>query len=158
MQNRMHDRGLSGRTLGAAVLVMTVIVAVAAAFTRASQSSASSAASSVAVPPAAPSGPSMGAGAPSEASSVPLVAVDSLPVALRGAMPKGSGRLSVAASPGWCSISVDGIARGVTPVASLELPAGAHRLDCVPPAGKPHAVSVNIAEGVLTRHKFALEE
>ena len=49
---------------------------------------------------------------------------------------KGNGRLSVVASPGWCSISVDGQQRGVTPLNAFELPAGRHRVDCVPPNGR----------------------
>jgi hypothetical protein len=55
-------------------------------------------------------------------------------------------------------VSVDGVGRGVTPVASLELAAGAHRVDCVPPSGKPRAASVTIVEGAVTRHKFSLDD
>ncbi len=163
MHTMMYDRGLSGRAVGGAVLVVALIVGVAAAFTHAGQSSGSNAAASVA-PSAGPSNGALGAApkgsAPApEASSVPLVAVDSLPVAGRSvAFPKGNGRLSVATTQGWCSVSVDGVARGVTPIASLELTAGTHRVDCVPPNGKARAANVSIVEGSLTRHKFSLDE
>jgi hypothetical protein len=47
---------------------------------------------------------------------------------------------------------------GVTPLASVEVTAGTHRLDCVPPAGKARAVKVTVGEGATTRHKFSLDE
>jgi serine/threonine-protein kinase len=62
------------------------------------------------------------------------------------------------ASPGWCSVSVDGVQRGVTPLATLELPAGGHRLDCVSPSGKTRTASINVAEGTATHYRFTLEE
>jgi serine/threonine-protein kinase len=163
MRTMMYDRGLSGRAVGGAVLVVALIVGLAAAFTHTGQSSAgSNVAASVAssagstvetVVPAA-----KGSAAPPEASTVPLVTVDSLPVAARGVSPKGNGRLSVAATPGWCSVSIDGVARGVTPIASLELTSGTHRVDCVPPSGRPRAANVTVVEGSITRHKFSLDE
>ena len=91
-----------------------------------------------------------------DSAEVPVIAVDSLPVAGRPA--KGNGRLQVIATPGWCSVSVDGVQRGVTPLASLDLPAGLHRLDCVSPAGKTRTASVSIAEGTATHYRFTLDE
>ena len=93
-----------------------------------------------------------------ESAPVPVIAVDSLPVAGRGAPAKGNGRLQVIASPGWCSVSVDGVQRGVTPLAGLDVPAGMHRLDCVSPTGKTRTASVSIAEGTATHYRFTLEE
>jgi hypothetical protein len=143
------------------VLVVALMVGIAAAFTRMSQppqgaegsSGSGSSAATIATQP-----PSAAMAAAPEASSVPLIAVDSLPVAARGVAAKGNGRLSVAASPGWCAVSVDGIARGVTPLASVELAAGAHRVDCVPPSGKPRTASISVAEGNVTRQMFSLDE
>jgi serine/threonine-protein kinase len=162
MQTMIYERGWSGRAIGVAVLAVAVIVVIAAAFTRSSQSSAHGASSAATAGASAAAGPSAGGSAgaavPPEASSVPLVAVDSLPVASRSVAAKGMGRLSISASPGWCSVSVDGVARGVTPLAPFEVQAGSHRVDCVPPSGKARAASVTIGEGVLSRHKFALDE
>jgi serine/threonine-protein kinase len=162
MQTMIYERSFSGRAVGGAVLAVALVVGIAAAFTRSGSSSANGAAS---VATGASGGPPANASAagptgvsPPEASSVPLVAVDSLPVASRNATAKGIGRLSVSASPGWCSVSVDGVARGVTPLAGIEVPAGAHRVDCVPPSGKARVASVIIGEGALSRHKFALDE
>jgi serine/threonine-protein kinase len=93
-----------------------------------------------------------------ESAEVPVIAVDSLPVAGRGAPAKGNGRLQVIASPGWCSVSIDGVQRGVTPLAGLDLPAGMHRLDCVSPAGRTRTASVSIAEGTATHYRFTLDE
>ncbi len=42
-----------------------------------------------------------------------------------------------------------GVARGTTPLAGLELPAGPHRIDCSPPAGKPKTANVTISRGRL---------
>jgi eukaryotic-like serine/threonine-protein kinase len=87
---------------------------------------------------------------------VPVISVDSLPTVSRAA--KGNGQLSITASPGWCSVSIDGVSRGVTPVTGFEVPAGAHRIDCVPPTGQPRTAKVKVPEGRAAHHAFALEE
>jgi serine/threonine-protein kinase len=93
-----------------------------------------------------------------DSADVPTIAVDSLPVATQRAPSKGNGRLSIVASPGWCAVSVDGQRRGVTPLNAFELPAGMHRVDCVPPNGRLHTSNVNVAEGTAAHFKFALDE
>jgi serine/threonine-protein kinase len=96
---------------------------------------------------------------PDESSQVPLISVDSLPVATRAAAPlKGNGRLSVAASPGSCSLSVDGVTRGATPLTGVELSAGVHRLECAPASGRTKSANVSVAEGGTTHFRFALGE
>jgi serine/threonine-protein kinase len=95
------------------------------------------------------------------ASDVPVISVDSLPVATRNAPTAkgtGNGRLAIVASPGNCSVSVDGVARGTTPLGGLELPAGPHRIDCAAPSGKSKTVSVTISEGASARYKFSLDD
>jgi serine/threonine protein kinase len=164
-------RKLSPRTMGLTAgvggMLVTVgfVVAIAAAFTRtggeshaAIDGSAVSATSGTTV-----NAKAAASAAPSSAEQsggVPLISVDSLPVATRPAsLPaKGNGRLSVVANPGWCSVSVDGVARGVTPVQFFELGAGAHRIDCVPPSGKPKSANITVAEGSAAHFRFALEE
>lgn len=173
-----YMKTLSPRTLLVAaggtgvVVLLLIIVGLAAAFsgrggptsTAAIQGSGVAAATgsaTVAVnsPPAAgPSSAQPFVPSADESAEVPVIAVDSLPVAGRGAPAKGNGRLSVMASPGWCSVSVDGVQRGVTPLATLELPAGGHRLDCVSPSGKTRTASINVAEGTATHYRFTLEE
>jgi len=93
-----------------------------------------------------------------DSSNVPTISVDSLPVVGRGAPAKGNGRLSIVASPGWCSISVDGTQRGVTPLTGFDVPAGTHRVDCTPPSGKSRTATVSVAEGTATHYRFALDE
>jgi hypothetical protein len=94
-----------------------------------------------------------------ESADVPTYSVDSLPVAAtRGAPGKGNGRLSIVAAPGWCAVSVDGQRRGVTPLNAFELPAGAHRVECVPPNRPAKIATVNVAEGTAAHFKFALDE
>ena len=93
-----------------------------------------------------------------DSSNVPTISVDSLPVVGRGAPAKGNGRLSIVASPGWCSISVDGTQRGVTPLTGFDVPAGTHRVDCTPPSGKSRTATVSVADGTATHYRFALDE
>jgi serine/threonine-protein kinase len=169
-----YVRGLPPRTLalaagaGGTVLLVLVILGMAAAFARGGGTSqgavkGSAAASTTTAPPASTSEPAPKlamSSVPSadDSSDVPTFSVDSLPVATRGAPSKGNGRLSIAAGPGRCTVSVDGVQRGVTPLTTFELPAGSHRVDCVPPGGRPRTVSVNVAEGTATHYKFALDE
>jgi serine/threonine-protein kinase len=170
---------------GATVLFLVVILGFGAAFRRAGDTAqggrggepapgmqapaATPAASIPASPPSVPTAsayaPTTGEGArPAAAtaddpSSVPVIPVDSLPVATRTAPPvKGNGRLSIAASPGHCAVSVDGVPRGPTPLAPLELPAGTHRVDCATASGKSRAATVTVAEGGATHYKFTLDE
>jgi serine/threonine-protein kinase len=106
-------------------------------------------AAATAAPAAAPTG--------TPTNGVPVIPVDSLPVAPRRAA-RAAGRLSVGANPGWCSVSVDGVPRGVTPVPSFEVGAGSHRIDCVPPIGKPQSATVTVSDGVAAHHTFPLDE
>ena len=96
----------------------------------------------------------------------PSISVDSLPgtsggpvtTKTLGPLPRGSGRLLVTATPGWCNLSVDGKDRGPTPVAGLDLAAGAHQLRCDAPGGKTKTTSVTIQDGATSRIKLALDE
>jgi hypothetical protein len=64
----------------------------------------------------------------------------------------------VAAAPGWCALSVDGKERGATPVASMDLPAGAHELECRMPNGKVRTATVTVQDGATSRYRFVLED
>ena len=97
------------------------------------------------------------------ASEVPVINVDSLPMASAKAEPtattaKGAGRLLVGATPGWCNVSVDGVPRGATPLPPLELAQGAHNLECKPPSGKTRVARVTVQDGATARYKFALDD
>ena len=71
--------------------------------------------------------------------------------------PSGSGKLNVGASGGWCNVSVDGVPRGATPVAGIELSAGPHKVTCTPGDGKPPvSTTVNIPPNDTARYKFTL--
>jgi hypothetical protein len=74
----------------------------------------------------------------------------------RPAVPSGSGKLNVAASSGWCTLSVDGVPKGPTPIAGLELSAGSHQLSCVTEDGKPHTATVTVKADDIARYRFAL--
>ena len=112
--------------------------------------------SASAAPSASASSTASAAPSASASSEVPVISIDSLPVAARA--PKGSGRLSITATPGWCSVSIDGVARGVTPMTGFEAPAGTHRIDCVPPTGKPRSATIAVTEGGSGHHAFTLDE
>jgi serine/threonine-protein kinase len=70
--------------------------------------------------------------------------------------PQGNGKLNVGASGGWCNVTVDGAPRGATPVAGIELPAGAHKVTCTTPDGKTQSASVVVPVDGVARYKFTL--
>ncbi|HEY8076285.1 MAG TPA: serine/threonine-protein kinase [Labilithrix sp.] len=82
--------------------------------------------------------------APAPAGEVPLA--------------RGAGRLVVAASPGSCTLFVDGKDQGTTPLAALELPAGSHTLECRASGGKVKTASVTVPEGSTQRYRFLLDD
>jgi serine/threonine-protein kinase len=69
-------------------------------------------------------------------------------------VPAGKGKLNVGVSPGWCNVTVDGVGRGATPIAGLELAAGAHRVVCTPPDHAPLVASVTVSADNTTRYRF----
>ena len=97
--------------------------------------------------------------ASSASSNVPVISIDSLPVSTKpsAAPDHGTGRLMIGASPGWCTVSVDGQKQGPTPLPAIDLPAGQHQLRCEPPNGRAKSASVNIQDGATARYKFNVE-
>ena len=168
---KMSPRQLALAAGGAGAVVVLILVGIASAFTRSGGPQATVASMPSAVPGDGPVVPVVGPTGPVEvpkppasnipsaddSAEVPTFNVDSLPVAARPPG-KGNGRLSVVASPGWCSISVDGQQRGVTPLNAFELPAGSHRVDCVPPNRHTRSATVNVADGTATHYRFALDD
>ncbi len=71
-------------------------------------------------------------------------------------MPAARGKLNVGAAGGWCNVSVDGTARGATPVAGLELSAGNHRVVCITSEGKTLSATVAVPADGTARYKFSL--
>ncbi|WP_412062384.1 protein kinase domain-containing protein [Rubrivirga sp. IMCC45206] len=63
--------------------------------------------------------------------------------------PPATGTLTVAAQP-WARVAVDGRDLGTTPVAAVELAAGAHTLTLTNPDFPPHTVQINVAPGERT--------
>ncbi|MGH7438814.1 MAG: protein kinase domain-containing protein, partial [Polyangiaceae bacterium] len=115
------------------------------------------------VAPAAPPAPDRPAPAPaprqSDPNAVPVISVDNLPQApSRGgtAPPKGSGHLSLVSSPA-CQVTIDGVSRGTTPLMSIDLAAGVHRVDCVSSAGRSKSANIAVVEAGSTHYAFALE-
>jgi len=72
--------------------------------------------------------------------------------------PAGKGKLSVGVNTGWCNVSVDGVARGSTPLANLEVSAGYHRLVCTPPDAPAMTTGVNVSADNTTRYKFKIPQ
>jgi eukaryotic-like serine/threonine-protein kinase len=66
------------------------------------------------------------------------------------------GTLNVGASGGWCNVAVDGVARGPTPVAGIELSSGKHSVTCTTIEGKAQSASVVVTAGGVARQKFTL--
>jgi serine/threonine-protein kinase len=158
-------RGRAAYAVGAGgmLVLVGIVVGLAAAFSPGEGSPRPAAAAGSAVSAitggAAASKIAIPAASTTASSEVPVISVDSLPVAPRGASAgKGNGRLTIVSGPGSCAVSVDGVSHGSTPLASFDLAAGVHRVDCVPPVGKPKSTSVAVVEGAATRYNFALDE
>jgi serine/threonine-protein kinase len=70
--------------------------------------------------------------------------------------PAATGKLNIGTNGGWCDVTIDGSPRGVTPLAGLELSAGAHRVTCSTPEGHTQAAVVVVSPESTTRYKFTL--
>jgi len=84
------------------------------------------------------------------------VAHGGAPVPAPVAAPAGAGKLNVGASGGWCNVTVDGAARGATPVAGVELSAGPHKVTCTTSDGKAQTATVTVPADGVARYKFTL--
>jgi hypothetical protein len=79
----------------------------------------------------------------------PTMALSDLPTVKRG---KGS--MAVSSTPNPCTIKVDGVPRGVTPILQLDLLAGDHTIECAPIRGKTSSISVRVKEGATSTQLF----
>ncbi len=70
--------------------------------------------------------------------------------------PRGSGKINVGASGGWCNVSIDGASKGPTPLAGIELSSGPHHVTCTTAEGKTHAATVVVPVDGTARYKFNL--
>jgi len=70
--------------------------------------------------------------------------------------PRGSGKINVGASGGWCNVSIDGSSKGPTPLAGIELSSGPHRVTCTGPDGRSHSATVVVPVDGTARYKFNL--
>jgi hypothetical protein len=68
------------------------------------------------------------------------------------------GFITVTASPGACAVAIDGSARGWTPLYAVKLPIGAHEVQCFPASGRPHGMTITVAEGVVSKFRFDIDE
>jgi serine/threonine-protein kinase len=70
--------------------------------------------------------------------------------------PRGTGKINVGASGGWCNVSIDGSSKGPTPLAGVELSSGPHRVTCTTAEGKSHSATVVVPIDGTARYKFSL--
>jgi serine/threonine-protein kinase len=73
------------------------------------------------------------------------------------AQPAGTGKVNVGATGGWCNVSIDGVARGATPVAGIELPAGPHRVTCTAADHPAMTATVVVPVDGTARYRFTLQ-
>ena len=150
------DKNLAVAVGAAGIITAVVIVVlVIAAFSRSGRSTSgiaaaggSPTASSTLATPQTSAAPSA-----TDVDQPPVVSIDQLPQAK-----SAKGRLAVAAGPGACSLTVDGIKQGETPIASVAITSGSHKLECTAPSGRVYATTVSIQDGATTRYRFALDE
>jgi hypothetical protein len=141
----------AGGAMAIVVMLMFVIVAITRSGPSTVQSASSAAVSATVAVTTSTAEPSASA---STSNEVPVVSVDSLPVATG----RSRGRLTITASPGHCNVRIDGLAQGITPISNLELNPGAHRIECAPPRGKTRTGIVIISEGSVQRYRFQLDD
>jgi hypothetical protein len=164
---RQVPRGPMGVAMGVGGLlaVSGIVIGITAAFSGGgSEPSAAAAghsapAAPVSLPPSPRPAP---ASAPTEvqSSGVPVISVDNLPQATNraAATTKGIGHLSLVSSPAACQVAVEGVTRGTTPIVSLDLTAGVHRVECVGASGRSRSANIAVVEGGSTHYAFTLEE
>jgi serine/threonine-protein kinase len=70
----------------------------------------------------------------------------------------GSGKLNVSAHGGWCNVSIDGAAKGPTPIAGVVLPAGTHTVTCTPEGGKTMSAAVKVEADGTARYAFTIPQ
>jgi serine/threonine protein kinase len=150
---------------GGALLGVALLVALGAGLGRSKRESSAAGSPKAAAPLQGPSPAAapFASESPPESSGVPVISVDQLPAAAAlgthgGPTPKNTGRLSVAATPGSCSISVDGLPRGATPLQSFEIAAGPHTVDCVSPSTGEKTASIVVTEGTEAHYQFTLAQ
>jgi len=68
----------------------------------------------------------------------------------------GTGKINVGATNGWCNVTIDGVARGPTPIAGVELTAGSHKVTCAPPDKPAQTANVAITADGTARYRFTL--
>jgi serine/threonine-protein kinase len=124
----------------------------ATAMTRAMAATTAAAAEATSTPTATPAEP-----ASTSANEPPTVSVDALPGST-SPVARGSGRLALTASPGRCTIVVEGKDRGVTPITALDLAPGTHQITCRTPEGKERTASITVRDGAFTKHRFELDD
>lgn len=148
----------------AAALAIAAALGVGLVFSKRAASRATAAAVTTATvdAPKPVASPAPTAAAPKD--ETPTMSVDALPQASGkqapppGPVVKGYGRVGISASPGWCTVIVDGKERGPTPIAALDIAAGMHTIACKPPTGKTKSMVVNVLEGQTAKQKFTLDE
>lgn len=148
--------------VAAAAMAIAGALGVGLVFSKRAPSHAAAAMTSVPVETAKPA-PSPAPAPIAPKDDTPTMSVDALPQASGkqsepGPLVKGHGRVLVSASPGWCTVIVDGKDHGPTPIAALDIPAGMHTIACKPPTGKTKSMVVKVLEGQTAKQKFALDD
>ena len=94
--------------------------------------------------------------ATSASSDLQAVSVESLPRVGTpvGPPPHGAGRVIITASPGFCTLFVDGKAVGATPIAGVDLATGPHYLRCEGIGGRTRTSNIVVQESTTVRYKF----
>lgn len=138
----------------AVVLGATAVILVVAGFARRGATSREAGALPAKPPPASAAAAAPARDEPSR--DVPTVSVDALPIAAHVAAPRPRlGRLTVTAKSSKCSLTIDGVSHGPTPLRALELSPGIHQIDCARPGSRVRTVSVEVKEGGDVYYQFS---
>ncbi len=139
-----------GGAVFASMIIVAILVIVVAKRARSHDDTVVAQTAQTTAPPPTTALPSPSA---SSSSDVPVVSIDSLPMATSSKLHVG--RLAIDAAPQACAITVDGRSRGSTPVSLVDLSPGSHSVRCETSSGIAKIVSVSVVEGQTTHHHFS---
>lgn len=69
----------------------------------------------------------------------------------------GQGRVIVQSTSGSCSLSIDSVLKGMTPIVPIDITAGDHKLECRTET-QTRTTTVSVPAGGKVRYTFALDK
>jgi len=95
---------------------------------------------------------------PPAAAELPTLGVDAMKLeAGEAPLSPGQGRVIVQSTSGSCSLSIDSVLKGMTPIVPIDITAGDHKLECRTET-QTRTTTVSVPAGGKVRYTFALDK